>query len=159
MVLPSEREGYGLVVVEASARGTPSVVVRAPDNAAVELVDDGVNGVVAESAAPERPGRGDPARARRGAGTPRRTCDWFARHAARLSLDSSLEQRRPQRTGATAPAPVGYLARNFVETEDENRAAILAALLPKPDAVLVDLGCGDGVLHRGGGARASERPR
>ena len=28
------REGYGLVVVEAAARGTPSVVVAAPDNAA-----------------------------------------------------------------------------------------------------------------------------
>ena len=30
MVLPSSREGYGLVVVEAAARGTPSVVVAGP---------------------------------------------------------------------------------------------------------------------------------
>ncbi len=30
LVLPSRREGYGLVVVEAAARGTPSVVVRGP---------------------------------------------------------------------------------------------------------------------------------
>src|SRR5213076_64710 len=52
MVLPSRREGYGLVVVEAAARGTPSVVVAGPDNAAVELVDDGENGFVAPSAAP-----------------------------------------------------------------------------------------------------------
>src|SRR5204863_708208 len=52
MVLPSRREGYGMVVVEASARGTPSVVVREPDNAAVELVEDGVNGVIAASADP-----------------------------------------------------------------------------------------------------------
>ena len=28
LVLPSRREGYGLVVIEAAARGTPSVVVR-----------------------------------------------------------------------------------------------------------------------------------
>ena len=41
---------------------------------------------------------------------------------------------------------MGYLARNFAETEDVNRAAILEALLPKPDAVVVDLGCGDGVF-------------
>jgi SAM-dependent methyltransferase len=41
---------------------------------------------------------------------------------------------------------VGYLARNFLETEDENRAAILEALLPKPGALVVDLGCGDGVF-------------
>src|SRR5439155_10635728 len=52
LVLPSRREGYGLVVVEAAARGTPSGVVRAPDNAALELVEHGVNGLVAESAEP-----------------------------------------------------------------------------------------------------------
>src|SRR5205823_13026810 len=53
MVLPSSREGYGLVVVEASARGTPSVVAAGEDNAAVELVDDGENGVIAASSGPE----------------------------------------------------------------------------------------------------------
>ena len=52
-VLPSRREGYGLVVVEAAAAGTPTVVVAHPDNAAVELVDDGENGVVVESDDPE----------------------------------------------------------------------------------------------------------
>jgi glycosyltransferase involved in cell wall biosynthesis len=57
-VLPSEREGYGLVVVESSARGVPSVVVDGPDNAATELVDDGVNGAVAASAS-GRPRRRD----------------------------------------------------------------------------------------------------
>ena len=39
MVLPSRREGYGLVVVEAAARGVPSVAD--PDNAATELVQEG----------------------------------------------------------------------------------------------------------------------
>ncbi len=38
-----------MVVVEASARATPSVVVAGEDNAAVELVEDGVNGVIAAS--------------------------------------------------------------------------------------------------------------
>ena len=52
-VLPSRREGYGLVVVEAAAAGTPTVVVAHPDNAAVELVDDGENGVVVPSDDPE----------------------------------------------------------------------------------------------------------
>ncbi len=41
VLLPSEREGYGMVVVEASAHATPAVVVAAPDNAAVELVEEG----------------------------------------------------------------------------------------------------------------------
>jgi glycosyltransferase involved in cell wall biosynthesis len=91
MVLPSSREGYGLVVVEAAARGTPSVVVAGPDNAAVELVDDGENGVIAPSARPE-----DLAAAIRrvhaeGPALRERTCAWFARHATRLSIGSSLE--------------------------------------------------------------------
>jgi glycosyltransferase involved in cell wall biosynthesis len=53
LILPSEREGYGLVVIEAAAHGTPSIVVNAPNNAASALVADGVNGYVAPSHAPE----------------------------------------------------------------------------------------------------------
>jgi glycosyltransferase involved in cell wall biosynthesis len=92
MVLPSRREGYGLVVVEASARGVPSIVVRHPDNAATELVDDGENGFVAASPDPE-----DLAVAIlrvRAAGPQLRasTAAWFERNAARLSLDRSLDR-------------------------------------------------------------------
>ena len=47
---PSEREGYGMVVVEAVSLGTPAIVVRGSENAATELVDDGINGLVVESA-------------------------------------------------------------------------------------------------------------
>jgi glycosyltransferase involved in cell wall biosynthesis len=91
MALPSRREGYGLVVIEAASRGTPSVVVAGPDNAAVELVEDGVNGVVAPSASPD-----DLAAAIlrvRDAGLAMResTAEWFARNASRLSLESSLQ--------------------------------------------------------------------
>jgi glycosyltransferase involved in cell wall biosynthesis len=90
LVLPSRREGYGLVVVEAASLGTPSVVVQGPDNAATELIEDGVNGVVAPSADPHdlaaailRVHEGGPAlRAS--------TEAWFARNAHRLSLESSL---------------------------------------------------------------------
>jgi glycosyltransferase involved in cell wall biosynthesis len=91
MVLPSRREGYGLVVVEASACGTPSVVVRGEDNAATELVEDGVNGYVAASAAPQD--LADAIARVDAAGAPLRaaTADWFARNAARLSLDASLD--------------------------------------------------------------------
>ena len=91
MALPSRREGYGLVVVEASSRGTPSVVVADPDNAATELVDEGENGMVAPSRLPGRPGGGDPARARAGPALRERTAAWFARNARRLSIDSSIE--------------------------------------------------------------------
>jgi glycosyltransferase involved in cell wall biosynthesis len=38
LVLPSRREGYGLVVVETLSKGTPVVLVRGEDNAAAEFV-------------------------------------------------------------------------------------------------------------------------
>jgi glycosyltransferase involved in cell wall biosynthesis len=92
MALPSRREGYGLVVIEAASVGTPSVVVADPDNAAVELVEDGVNGVVAPSASAD-----DLAAAIlrvRDAGPALResTAAWFAANAPRLSLESSLRE-------------------------------------------------------------------
>ncbi len=90
VLLPSRREGYGLVVIEAAARGTPSVVVADPDNAAVELVTEGENGFIARSASAE-----DLAAAIirvHAAGRPLRdsTAAWFARNAQRLSLGHSL---------------------------------------------------------------------
>jgi glycosyltransferase involved in cell wall biosynthesis len=88
---PSRREGYGLVVVESAAAGVPSVLAAAPDNAATELIDEGVNGFVAPSDSPEDLAA---AIARVHAGGPelrRSTADWFARNAKRLSIDNSLD--------------------------------------------------------------------
>ena len=92
MVLPSRREGYGLVVVEAAARGVPSIVVADPDNAATELVDEGENGFIAASASPED--LADAILRVRAAGPElrERTAAWFERNAARLSLAGSLER-------------------------------------------------------------------
>ena len=45
-VLPSEREGFGMVVVEANACGLPVVVVEGSMNAAADLVQEGVNGFI-----------------------------------------------------------------------------------------------------------------
>jgi glycosyltransferase involved in cell wall biosynthesis len=56
LVNPSMWEGYGLVVVESCAAGTPVVLVAGEDNAAVELIDEGVNGRIAASVAPEELG-------------------------------------------------------------------------------------------------------
>jgi glycosyltransferase involved in cell wall biosynthesis len=92
MVLPSQREGYGMIVVEASARGTPSVVVREEDNAAVELVEDGVNGVIAASASANDLADAIVRVNDAGDALRRSTCEWFARSARRLSLGASLEQ-------------------------------------------------------------------
>jgi len=88
---PSRREGYGQVVVQASALGVPSVLVRHPDNAATELIEEGVNGfVVATDSAEDL---ADAIVRVWEAGTDLRvsTADWFARNARRLSVDASLE--------------------------------------------------------------------
>jgi glycosyltransferase involved in cell wall biosynthesis len=91
LVLPSRREGYGLVVVEAIARGTPAVVVDGSDNAAVELVEDGINGVVAASASAEELGAAILRVWRAGEVLRRSTADWFAANGPALSLTASLD--------------------------------------------------------------------
>ncbi|MBA3263343.1 MAG: glycosyltransferase [Thermoleophilaceae bacterium] len=91
LVLPSRREGYGLVVVEAFARATPSVVVAAPDNAAVELVQEGVNGFVARSSRPEDLADAIVRVAQAGFDLRASTARWFAENAQRLSIGASLE--------------------------------------------------------------------
>jgi len=47
-VLPSSREGAGLVTLEANACGTPSITTRHENNAATEVVEDNINGYVSE---------------------------------------------------------------------------------------------------------------
>jgi glycosyltransferase involved in cell wall biosynthesis len=104
----SEREGYGLVVVEAAARGTPSVVVAGPENAATELVHDGVNGAIARSQTPE-----DLADALvRVVDSPAlraSTARWFAENADTLMLDRALDEVLLSYTTlekSTRPTPV-----------------------------------------------------
>lgn len=48
LVLPSRREGFGMVVVEANACGVPVVVVDHSMNAAKDLVTPGKNGFIAD---------------------------------------------------------------------------------------------------------------
>jgi glycosyltransferase involved in cell wall biosynthesis len=90
MLVTSRREGYGLVVVEAAAHGTPSVVVAGEDSAATELIAEGVNGTLAERAEPQAVA--DAIVRVHAAGFPLRssTAAWFAENAESLSLERSL---------------------------------------------------------------------
>lgn len=112
----SEREGYGLVVVEAAAHGTPAVIVAGEENAATELVIDGVNGAVAPTATPPDIG-GALLRVIEGGAALRATTErWFVENADRLLIERSLElvlasygvprESAPSRTTPeTPPAP------------------------------------------------------
>lgn len=90
IVQPSCREGYGMVVVEAAARGVPVVVVRAEDNAATELVDEGFNGFVADDVTPEKLGAALVRAVGGGTELREQTCLWFEANAERLSIAGSL---------------------------------------------------------------------
>jgi glycosyltransferase involved in cell wall biosynthesis len=65
------------------------VVVRGEDNAAVELVEDGENGVVADRV--EDLGAAIVRVWEEGEALRERTRAWYARNARRLSLDASVE--------------------------------------------------------------------
>jgi glycosyltransferase involved in cell wall biosynthesis len=91
LLLPSVREGYGLVVVEAAARGTPSIVVAGPDNAAVELIEEGVNGFVCASSDPQAIAEAIVRAYEDGTELRDSTARWYERHAHELSLESSLQ--------------------------------------------------------------------
>jgi glycosyltransferase involved in cell wall biosynthesis len=91
LLLPSSREGYGLVVLEAISHGTPVVVVRGEDNAAVEFVTEGENGFVASGAGADDLAPPILAVYETGQKLRESTLAWFERNATRLSLDHSLE--------------------------------------------------------------------
>ena len=91
LVTASEREGYGLVVVEAAAHGTPSVVVAGPENAATELVLDGVNGVISPDASAKSLAAAIERVIEAGPTLRESSAAWFAENAPTLRIDRSLE--------------------------------------------------------------------
>jgi len=90
LVLPSSREGYGLVVVEAAARGVPSIVVAGADNAATEHIEEGVNGFVAPTSSPDDIAGAIVRIWEAGPALRESTARWFEDHAAELSLTGSV---------------------------------------------------------------------
>lgn len=90
LVSPSSREGYGRIVIESSARGVPVVLVAGEDNAATELIDEGVNGTVAASASPEVLADAIVRVHEAGERLRESSAAWFRANAERLSLERSL---------------------------------------------------------------------
>jgi glycosyltransferase involved in cell wall biosynthesis len=90
LVLLSRREGFGLVVVEAAARGVPSLVLSHEDSAAAELIEEGVNGFLCSSRDP-----GEVASAilriyHAGYALRQRTLDWYRANTNEWAAGNSL---------------------------------------------------------------------
>ena len=92
LVNPSAREGFGLVVVEAAAAATPSVVVTGPDNAAADLVDPGINGEIADDASAEALGAAMVRALRAGRRMRESTLAWFERERVERGLARSVDE-------------------------------------------------------------------
>jgi glycosyltransferase involved in cell wall biosynthesis len=92
LLLPSLREGYGLIVIEAAAYGTPCVTIDAPDNAAKELVVAGVNGYVADRLTADGIAAAVVKVIEDGADLRAATQQWYRNHWHELSVESSVAQ-------------------------------------------------------------------
>lgn len=89
-VNPSRREGFGLVVAEAARWGTPSVVVDEPDNAAKELIIQGVNGFISPMSSPKALANSVLQAIDGGAELRQTTKEWFNNSRKEDSLESSM---------------------------------------------------------------------
>lgn len=96
LVAPSSREGYGLVVLEAAAAGTPSIVVKGPDNAMVERIAEGENGLVADDATPAALGDAIAAICADPQAWRDRTQRWFAAESRRLAAALPVDVVEPR---------------------------------------------------------------
>jgi glycosyltransferase involved in cell wall biosynthesis len=92
LLLPSLREGYGLIVIEAAAFGTPCITIAAPDNAARELIENGVNGYVVDDWTPANLAEAVLEVVRRGPQLRESTLAWYRDSLQELSVQSSVDR-------------------------------------------------------------------
>jgi len=92
LLLPSLREGYGLIVIEAAAYGTPCITIDAPDNAAKELIVNGVNGYVVDDWTPANLAKAVVEVVKQGPQLRDSTLAWHRDSWQELSVQSSVER-------------------------------------------------------------------
>lgn len=91
VVNPSRREGYGLVVVESAAHGTPIVLVADEGNASTELIEPGRNGFIADDAGPASLGQAIARAVEGGAALRTRTRDWYLDAVTERSITRTID--------------------------------------------------------------------
>jgi glycosyltransferase involved in cell wall biosynthesis len=90
-IVPSFREGYGLIVGESADVGTPVVVANNPENLATALVETGINGFVVD---PSASGMSEGIVAVLAAGDPLRLSafEWTFQNSKLMSMARSASQ-------------------------------------------------------------------
>jgi glycosyltransferase involved in cell wall biosynthesis len=121
MLLPSQREGYGMIVVESAALGVPSIVVREPDNAATELISEGENGMIVQSVEPAELAAAIIRISQAGEPLRESTAAWYRRNATRLSLSHSLDRVVGIYTSAAKEAVGGTTSLTLANGCDEGQ--------------------------------------
>lgn len=92
VLLPSRREGYGMLVVEAASHGTPAVVARHLENAAVDLIEQGRNGFTVDPGSIAGLALAVVECLSRGVELRRTTSEWFAERAPHMTMNQGVSQ-------------------------------------------------------------------
>ncbi len=92
VVVPSRREGYGYMPVDAMGQGTPVVTTDFEENRAIDNIDPGRNGYIASPPTPEN--IADAVLSVVAAGSRLRTTtrEWYRVRATSMSVDTSVSQ-------------------------------------------------------------------
>ena len=92
LVMPSRREGYGMLAVEAAAYGTPTILAGFPENSAAEHIECGVNGFVVRPPSAEKLAEAVVEAVRRGASLRQSTAQWYLERAQAMTIGHSVAQ-------------------------------------------------------------------
>jgi glycosyltransferase involved in cell wall biosynthesis len=92
VVVPSRREGYGFMPVDAMGRGTPVVTTAFEENLAVANLEPGRNGFVASPPTPDCIAAAVVAVAGGGAGLRKSTLEWYLEQAPTKTVECSVRQ-------------------------------------------------------------------
>lgn len=90
-VVPSSREGYGMIVVESAAVGTPVVVAANPENLAVGHIVPGVNGFVVDPT-PAGLANGIVQAVASGDALRSTTASWYEKHAGSMAMERATAE-------------------------------------------------------------------
>lgn len=92
VVVPSRREGYGFMVVDAMGKGTPVVTTAFDENLAVDHIESGRNGLIASPPTPSRLAACMVEVVLAGDSLRQTTLDWYQKYAPTKTVECAVAQ-------------------------------------------------------------------